>query len=755
MLLCASDGGAAPDACAGLDLSEPAPIALPDGGVVAGFRRLADGGIGGAWPEPDDRARPGLAACPAGWRREDDGACDPLLRHDCPPGSASLPGGRCTPTSAADCPASEYAEVPAGVDPSRVIYVAAAGGAGAPDGSRAAPYSTLGAALDRVAEGGVVLVARGVYRERLRVTRSARVIGACAAGVTIDGADLASAGPVVVNVLGEGVDFSLRGVTLRGAAAGLRAHFGAHVRVEGAVVAGCQAIGLYAYEPGSTLEVTSSVVRDVREREPRLGGVGLVAFDRAVVRATDVVVEGATGFALHAESGASLAVASSVVRDTARGAGGDSFGAVVDEGASFSAVATVFTGHRSVGIAARGVGAVASLTDSVVGDGEPTAAAIAVQVHDGATLRATGLRVDGAQGTGVLVVGEGTSATFDGSLVRRTAPSTTGGGQGLIADDGASLRATATILSENTGQSALARGAGTSLSLEGSIVRDTAAAPRRHNGAGLLALEGAALRARGVVVERSVSFGVIAHGAGTSVDLAGVAIRDTRRDAWGYEGRGVLATFGASLDATGTLVSDSFEDGVAATAEGTRLTARDLMVLDVRASDAGLGRGVLVDGARVDLARVAVWGCVGAGLLVSGSERGGTQTEIRDLLVRDVRPGTVRFVLDGARRIPFGAIVSLGLHANFGGEATVTGALIDVGGLGLFNAGGTLRLSDAVVSRQREGMGAFAAGTPESATTLVRVRSVDNVDGSLRRRDDLPAAASLGAPVDPCADGCL
>lgn len=378
-----------------------------------------------------------------------------------------------------------------------------------------------------------------------------------------------------------------------------------------------------------------------------------------------------------------------------------------------------------------------------------------MQVYAGASLRAVGLQVVDARGAGLHAGGAGTTATVAGSLVRRTTPLAASGGQGLVVDDGAALHASSTAVEASTGQGVVARGAGTSLTLEGCAVRDTAAVPARRNGAGLVATAGAAVRGSGLVVERSVSFGLVAHGEGTAVSLAGSAIRDTRRDAWGGAGRGVAVSVGASLDLAGVLVADSFEDGVFATGAGARLAARDLLVLGVRPSDAGLGRGILVDGARAELDRVAVQNCAGAGLLVSGANRADAPTTARDLVVREVRPSTIRFVADGAAGRPFGPLVAYGVHTNFGGAAAVTGALLDAGELGLFNAGGELRLSDAVVSRQREGLGAYAAGTPAAATSLVRVVSVDNVDGALRRRDDLPTAASLGAPVDPCADGCL
>ncbi|MFO0604795.1 MAG: right-handed parallel beta-helix repeat-containing protein [Polyangiales bacterium] len=636
-----------------------------------------------------------------------------------------------------------------------MAFVRAGADAARADGSRAAPFATLTAALEHAPDDGVVLVARGTYRERLRIDRSVAVLGACAARVTLDGADLPSAGPVVVNALGEGVRVTLRGVTVRGAAAGVRAHSGAHVRVERVVVADCQADGLYAYEAGSVLEAVDSVVRGVRERTALLGGFGLDAFDGGAVRATDVAVERATAFGVAVRLRGEVTLERCVVRDTQRGAGGDSFGTVVRTGSSLAASETVFTENRTVNVSGQEGGATLTLRDVALLSGGDAPGGAGVQVYAGASLRAVGLQVLGARGVGVSALGAGTSAVLAGSLVRRTEQLAGNGGQGLVVDEGAALAASSTAVEASVAQGVLARGAGSALTLEGCAVRDTAAGPAQHNGAGLLAMAGASLRARGIVVERSVSFGLIAHGEGTTASLAGSAIRDTRHDAWGAAGKGAAVSVGASLDLTGVLVADSFEEGLFATAAGTRLAARDLLVLGTRPSDGGLGHAILIDGARSELDRVALQGCAGAGLLVSGSNRAEAPTAVRDLVVREVRPGTIRSVFEGATPRPFGPLVSYGIHANYGGAVAVTGALVDVGDLGLFNAGGELSLTDAVVSRQREGVGGYAAGTPPGATTLVRVVSVDNVDGALRLRNDLPAAASLGAPLDPCADGCL
>jgi len=121
-------------------------------------------------------------ACPAGWREDRDQGCAPTLREDCPPGTAPLPDGTCTDT--ARCADGAFPEVPAGVDPTRVLWVdddAAEGG----DGSRARPLRDLSEALRRAPDQSAILLAAGRYPVFAEPRRVITVRGVCASRVTL------------------------------------------------------------------------------------------------------------------------------------------------------------------------------------------------------------------------------------------------------------------------------------------------------------------------------------------------------------------------------------------------------------------------------------------------------------------------------------------------------------------------------------------------------------------------------------------
>jgi hypothetical protein len=121
-------------------------------------------------------------ACPAGWREDRDQGCAPTLREDCPPGTAPLPDGTCTDT--ARCADGAFPEVPAGVDPTRVLWVDAAAAEGG-DGTRARPLRDLSEALRRAPDQSAILLAAGRYPVFAEPRRVITVRGVCASRVTL------------------------------------------------------------------------------------------------------------------------------------------------------------------------------------------------------------------------------------------------------------------------------------------------------------------------------------------------------------------------------------------------------------------------------------------------------------------------------------------------------------------------------------------------------------------------------------------
>lgn len=767
VLLCASGGGAAAGACDRVDPAHPDPITLPDGGSVAGFRRLPDGGIGGAWPEPDDPMGPGISACPEAWTRRDDGTCDPGLRADCPDGSAALPGGACTATAAADCPGGVYPEPgPEGPgDP--VVHVRAGAVSGAPDGSPQRPFTTIAEALARLGSRGHVLLGGGTYRERVRITRGdIELVGLCAAQVTIEGpGDAVPTNPTLA-VAGANARVTLRGVTVRGTGAGIHVHLGATLRATGVVVADSTDVGVVAYERGTVLELTSSVVRRIASGPTGVRGRGLDAYGGATLRATGVVVDGATSSGVYVHgAGSTIELASVVVRGTRALASGDEgIGALALLGGALRARAVVIEDNLKAGVAANDPGTTVDIASSIVrgtSSNRATTLGHGLSAGRGAALRVRDVLVENNTEGGIVVAGPGTTADLASTVARDTRMSRPDvGGQGLLVRGGAAVQATGLVLAGNRQVGALVAEPGTTVELSRSVLRDSLADAEMRMGYGLLVMGGAALRASGVAFDGNVMLGVVARDPGTTLDLAGCAIRGTRTGRLGAFGRGLEAQGGAVVRADAVLIADVSEAAVwAGGGDGVldaRFSARDLWIVGVGPSAGGFGAGLFIhDATRFEGTRVAMQGVGGAAVIALPQEGRTARVAVADLFVRAVRPSTIQIGEENRIDLPSGPPVSYGLHAGAGCAIDVARAVLDTGDYGIFNASGAVSVREGVIARQRQALGAVDLGTAPDATTLVGVSSVDNLRDALERRDDLPTASSLAAPADPCDDGCL
>lgn len=230
------DGGCAPRVEACRDPSRAVvgacDTALDRTDPVAAFWAWGTAPTGPAWFAP--------WTCPTGWSSLPDGSCAPAANLSCAADEPPLPDGTCTPVGVARCPSTEFPEVPADAMGARVVYVRS-GASNDAEGTREAPIGDLAGAIERAGEDGVVLVAPGVYRLSVELTGRRRVIGACAARVTLQSA---SDDPVYGVFRTEGRDAFLRveGVTIDTGYHHLFALHGSRIVGRGLVLRGVHSI---------------------------------------------------------------------------------------------------------------------------------------------------------------------------------------------------------------------------------------------------------------------------------------------------------------------------------------------------------------------------------------------------------------------------------------------------------------------------------------------------------------------------------
>ena len=172
---------------------------------------------------------------------------------------------------------------------------------------------------------------------------------------------------------------------------------------------------------------------------------------------------------------------------------------------------------------------------------------------------------------------------------------------GIWLDDG-NLNIHSSSLVGNRVAGALAVGGSSVMVLSDVDVLDTRPQEDGTHGRGINVEAGARLEAFSCQVAGNTDVGIFAS-SNVDVVLWDVEVRDTQPDDNGAGGRGIVAQYGARLDAYFCSVSGNADIGILASQEGTDVVLRDVEVSDTRPlPDGTLGRGIEVnEGARLNM----------------------------------------------------------------------------------------------------------------------------------------------------------
>ncbi|MBW2464076.1 MAG: DUF1565 domain-containing protein, partial [Deltaproteobacteria bacterium] len=156
-----------------------------DAGVDDGAADGGDGGFVVAAPAAPTAPGPLTRPCPSGFTATSDGDCDPFPGGvlECGAGELQAPGeDACTRLGPA-CPAAgDWATDLPVVGTVRFVRAGATAGG---DGSRGAPYPTIGEASRASGTGDVIAVAAGTYDEAVVLRAGVVLHGACTTGTVI------------------------------------------------------------------------------------------------------------------------------------------------------------------------------------------------------------------------------------------------------------------------------------------------------------------------------------------------------------------------------------------------------------------------------------------------------------------------------------------------------------------------------------------------------------------------------------------
>ncbi|MBW2462559.1 MAG: hypothetical protein JRH11_13000 [Deltaproteobacteria bacterium] len=245
--------------------------------------------------------------------------------------------------------------------------------------------------------------------------------------------------------------------------------------------------------------------------------------------------------------------------------------------------------------------------------------------------------------------------------------------------------------------------AGSVLTIEDSVVRDTRPSPANGTLGRALDVEGGGrIEASRVVLERNREVAAHAGGEGSALVLSDVAIRDTMaQSSDGVLGRAVNLQFGARLDASRLLVTGNRDTGLYVGEAGTMAELVDVIIRDTESqeSDGAGGRGIsVVRGATVSGARVLVAQNRELGIYVKGT---GTTLSLVDSVIRDTAPQLLRNEAGRAVNVQAGARFDA-LRVLFASSHEV--------GIYARDPATTVSLTDSVVRDTESAVGSGVAG---------------------------------------------
>ncbi len=768
----------------------PGLLALKGGGCVQVGPRACPK----LWdPEADVECEVGdLLPCPEGWSESEDGIyCDPKY-GECGPGERALVGGGCERVLplVGDCPPSTYADVPN--EAANVVYVNATSGCAEGCGSMAAPHSSISAALDAAPDGAWVLVAAGNYEEGLLVTRPVHVLGVCAGSVLVSGLVQVAGGDIVPDLQAgicvlDSAGVELTGLTISSPGIGL-AVVGAQdvsvhdVEVTGSVARGIlvagtdasaslvriwmhdtledletqKAGGLWilggakvdlhqalleettgsaigAFDDGTFLTVSETVVRGTHPWSDQTGGFGLGVDSGPTVKISECLFESNRDVAVVAWGQATtLDLTNSVVRNTnSRPDVPTGYGMQVSE-ATVTVSDSLFDGNSATGILANGLwgylatsGTTVRDTKDVDGQGYGTA----IQVQGGSEWSAAGCLVEGSTLLGLAVVGQETKAGVRGILVRDTVAVSDGTeGAGLEVAYSASASLVNCLVEGNFGMGLHAYGAETQVQIASSVFRHTMGSQAVEPN---VFVDGASVTGSDSLFEGGRGFGVMLQGEAGAAVFGASVVRNTNPSDEGGVGGAFQVSAGASLDLAGCSLENNVGVGISVAGAGSKVVAGASVVLATASNGPSApGYGLaLQDGAAAELSGSLLSANVGAGAAAGGK---GVNLQVIDTVVRDTTSdaqgqfGVALNPIDGASMTVSGSLLTgnrgAAIEAHGAGTSIqVEGSVVEetvpdesgVGGYGLSAAlGATATVKGSLFARnKRTGVLVWDSGT--------------------------------------------
>ncbi len=376
----------------------------------------------------------------------------------------------------------------------------------------------------------------------------------------------------------------------------------------------------------TAVEAARLEVRNVHVRGPT---PGFLAIEGSRIEADGVIVTGTGTTAVWAEGSSAFVGRNVLVRDTRGNAMGFARAFVAMTGGRVEIHGGAVERAGEIAAFAIDEGSALVLTDVAIRDTRPMEDdggwGRAVELAEGATGELSRVVLEGNREYGVFVGGAGTSVTIEDSVVRGTRSRMNDGqaGRGLSAQEGAQLTATRVLVDDNRELGIYGSGDGGAVTLRDVIVRRTA--PREADdlgGRGIQVQWGAALDAERIYVDDNVGFGIFLYDVGTTARIVDATVAGTTPNPVDRRGRGIEALHGVQLELERVRIARNTDIGLFVQDEGTVATLRDVAIVDTQPEPDTLfyGRGASFQSrASVSGERVRILDNTELGVLVAES----------------------------------------------------------------------------------------------------------------------------------------
>lgn len=524
------------------------------------------------------------------------GDCRPVGWSLCPDGFVE-DGGGCRPVFAEACtgatrPAIGHANCvgigQCGAPPSADLYVDPAGPV---DGTH---FRAIGPALEAAFAGAVISIAPGTYAESPVITRSVSLHGHCAERVLVRGGITVNGGAVV----------GVRGLTLSGDRAGLRAQAAAQVAAEQLVIDGSLGAGVRV--EGARVELEDVVIRGVRAfPDGSFGrGIDVAAGGTALVSHSAILDAKQVGVSVVGP-GSVGQLDDVLVMDVSRAPGGaGGVGVAAAAGGRITGERVVVTRVADIGVLAYQAPSALELGALFVEGTGRLGEGAGARVQSGGAMTLSQATLLDTLAAGVLVTDPSSTATVSEVWISQVRPDPESlFSAGVTALHSGRLRAQRVFLQGSSlGVTTSARG-----QLELSEARVEASS------LGVVAA-GGPIRVVDSTLRGPLGGAVVQNGAQLSVE--GTVVFGSQVN--GASATAGLTVEGSTLSLSGSLILGGVGFGLLVT--GTAAVARvtDSVVRDQRSNEQVVGLGIYCERGRLELDRVRVEGVDGLGILAQG-----------------------------------------------------------------------------------------------------------------------------------------